>query len=109
MSSSTCRKIYGRCSVRICIPDVHNDNICPLVYTLEIEINLLDLNPKYPKNPQNLGQKIRKARMDKGLMIKELAFQLGVTEDTVINWEIRGIKPVGKNLAKAQEFLKNPC
>jgi transcriptional regulator with XRE-family HTH domain len=75
-----------------------------LVYTLEIEVNMLDFNPKYP---ENLGEKIRKVRMDKGLMIKELASQLGVTEDTVINWEIRGIKPVGRNIDKLQEFLKN--
>ena len=39
-------------------------------------------------------------------MIKEFASQLGVTEDTVIDWEIRGIKTVGRNLLKVQEFLK---
>ena len=70
---------------------------------------MLDLNPKYPKNPQNLGQKIRKTRMDKGLMIKELASQLGVTEDTVINWEARGRKPRGNNMEKVKEFLHSNC
>jgi len=45
--------------------------------------------------------------MDKGLLIRELASQLGVTEDTVINWEVRGIKPEGGNLNKVQDFLKN--
>jgi DNA-binding transcriptional regulator YiaG len=44
--------------------------------------------------------------MDKGLLIRELASQLGVTEDTVINWEIRGIKPEGRNFDKVREFLK---
>jgi len=43
--------------------------------------------------------------MDKGLMIKELASQIGVTEDTVINWEIRSIEPVGRNLEKLKEIL----
>jgi len=100
------RLFSGQYSIRRDIHDVHNDNICPLVYTLEIEINLLDFNPKYPKNPQNLGEKIRKARMDKGLMIKELASQLGVTEDTIINWEIRGIKPVGRNIEAIKRFLE---
>jgi len=66
---------------------------------------MLDFNPKYPKNPQNLGEKIRKARMDKGLMIKELASRLGVTEDAVINWEIRGIKPEGRNTERLKAFL----
>jgi DNA-binding transcriptional regulator YiaG len=76
-----------------------------LVYTLEITLNLNEFDPKYPQNPQTLGEKIRKVRMDKGLMIKELASQLGVTEDTVINWEIRDIKPEGRNLEKVKEFL----
>jgi len=81
----------------------------PLIYTLEIEINLLDLSPKYPKDPRNLGERIRRARMDKGLLQKELAAQIGVTEDTVINWEVRGIKPVGGNFNRVQDFLKNSC
>lgn len=67
---------------------------------------MLDFNPKYPKNPKNLGEEIRKARMDNGLLIRELAAQLGVTEDTVINWEVRGIKPMGKNLEMVREFIK---
>ena len=67
---------------------------------------MLDFNPKYPKNPQNLGEKIRKARMDKGLLIRELASQIGVTEDTVINWEIRNIKPEGRNLERVKEFIE---
>lgn len=93
-------------NIRRGIPDVHNDNFSPLVYTLEIEVNMLDFDPKYPKNPQSLGERIRKARMDKGLMIKELASQLGVTEDTVINWEIRDIKPVGRNFEAVKRFLE---
>jgi ribosome-binding protein aMBF1 (putative translation factor) len=78
-----------------------------LIYTLEVEVNLLDFNPKYPKNPQNLGQKIRKARMDKGLMIKELAEQIGVAEDAVINWEVREVKPARKNMAKIKAFFED--
>jgi DNA-binding transcriptional regulator YiaG len=44
--------------------------------------------------------------MDKGLMIKELASQIRVTEDTVINWEIRGRKPVGRNFEAIERFLE---
>lgn len=65
-----------------------------------------DFNHKYPKNPQTLGEKIRKARMDKGLMVKELAEIIGVTEDTVINWEIGNIKPKGRNLERVEDFIK---
>jgi len=45
--------------------------------------------------------------MDKGLLIRELAEQIGVTEDTVINWEVRGRKPVGRNMERVGEFLSN--
>ncbi len=43
--------------------------------------------------------------MDKGLLIRELASQLGVTEDTVINWEVRGIKPAEKSMERVKVFL----
>lgn len=43
--------------------------------------------------------------MDKGLLIRELTAQIGVSEDTVINWEGRGIKPEGGNFEKIKAFL----
>jgi DNA-binding transcriptional regulator YiaG len=43
--------------------------------------------------------------MDKGLMIKNLASQLGVSEDTVINWEIRDIKPREDNIERIKDFI----
>jgi DNA-binding transcriptional regulator YiaG len=44
--------------------------------------------------------------MDAGMQAKELAGLLGVTPDTVINWEIRGIKPKRKAVReKIQIFL----
>ena len=43
--------------------------------------------------------------MDKGLMIKGLAEKIGVTEDTVINWEIRDMKPHGKSMGRVMEFI----
>jgi DNA-binding transcriptional regulator YiaG len=58
----------------------------------------LDFDPSYPKNPKPFGDYIRIGRMDKGLLIRELADQLGVTEDTVVNWEERGKVPRIKNL-----------
>lgn len=44
--------------------------------------------------------------MDKGLMIKELAEQIGVTEDTVINWEIRNINPTHTHLNILKDYLQ---
>lgn len=69
-------------------------------------LNLNEFDPDYPKNPQTLGERIRKARMDKGLMIKELAEIIGVTEETVINWEIRGSKPRGESFERVREFIE---
>lgn len=43
--------------------------------------------------------------MDKGLEIKELAEIIGVTEDSVINWEIRGRKPQGRNMERLEGFV----
>jgi len=38
--------------------------------------------------------------MDAGLQIKQLAEQLGVSQDSVINWEIRGMRPARGNVEK---------
>jgi len=39
--------------------------------------------------------------MEKGLLIRELAAMLGVTKDTVINWEVRGMRPRSKSQVSA--------
>jgi len=44
--------------------------------------------------------------MDLGLQIKELAQFLAVTDDTVIYWELREVKPVRRNLKKLEKFFK---
>ena len=43
--------------------------------------------------------------MDRHLMIKELAPLIGVNEDTVINWELRGVQPTAGRLEKVREAL----
>lgn len=37
--------------------------------------------------PKTLGEFIRRRRIEKNLLAKELADLIGVTEDTVLNWE----------------------
>jgi hypothetical protein len=44
--------------------------------------------------------------MDKGLTLKEAAMLFGVSDTAVINWEIRCIMPVGRNMEKVREFLE---
>ena len=77
-----------------------------LLCTVDLTINLLELNPAYPKKPKTLGEQICKARMDKGLLIRDPAALVGVSPDTVINWEMRGVKPMGRSLRRLQEALE---
>ncbi len=50
------------------------------------------------KNSKTLGEYIRRWRMEQGLLIRQLADILGVTEDTVINWDIRGMVPAKRHM-----------
>ena len=76
-----------------------------LIYTLEVEINVLDFDPRYPKNPQTLGEKLRKARMDKDMTLKEAAVLFGVSDTAVLNWEIRGKLPEESRMEIVKEFI----
>ena len=44
--------------------------------------------------------------MDAGLRIRELAQILRVSEDTLINWEVRGITPTSRNLEKVRALVR---
>ena len=77
----------------------------PLTYTIEFEIDLVKLDPKYPKDPKTLGERIRKARMNKRMMVKELAERIGVVPETVINWEKRNLKPTRRHWEQLRAVL----
>ncbi len=62
-------------------------------------------DPTYPRNPATFGERLRKRRMDLGLEIKELARLIKVTSDTIINWELRNVKPTCKNLTMVRRLL----
>jgi ribosome-binding protein aMBF1 (putative translation factor) len=64
---------------------------------LEKSIPIGVFNQAYPEKPQTFGETLRKARIDAGLQIKELAQELGVDEMSVINWELKGMKPTKRN------------
>jgi transcriptional regulator with XRE-family HTH domain len=54
------------------------------------EIRLKALKPKplgYPEHPRSFGERLRRARLDRGLRVVDVARELGVNEWTVINWE----------------------
>jgi DNA-binding XRE family transcriptional regulator len=48
--------------------------------------------PGYPEFPITVGEHIRKKRMDLGLLQREVAEIIGVTESSVWNWE-HGTEP----------------
>jgi DNA-binding XRE family transcriptional regulator len=50
-------------------------------------MNPLDYDPTYPRNPATLAEHIRKYRKDRGLLIRELAEELGIAKFTLIKWE----------------------
>ena len=54
----------------------------------------------YPKKPHTFGEHLRKYRMDKGLLAKDVAKIIGVTENTVLNWEHNQTKRIGKKFTK---------
>ncbi len=44
--------------------------------------------------------------MDAELQIRDLALMIGVTEDTIINWELRGMMPlVTKHKERVNTFI----
>ncbi len=60
----------------------------------------------YPTEIKTLGDLIRKMRMEKGMTAKDLARQIGAYENSILNWEIRYIKPSRKYLKRILEFFE---
>jgi len=58
----------------------------------------------YPTNPVTIGDHIRKRRMDLGLLQREVAEIIGVTESSVWNWE-HGVEPEQHYNPKIIKFL----
>lgn len=58
---------------------------------------------------KSLGELIRKHRIDNGLFARELGNLVGVTEDTILNWEKNRTHPAHEQLLLLKEHLKiNP-
>lgn len=57
------------------------------------------------KEPQTLGEHIRKRRLEKGLLQTDLAVILKVSEDSISKWENNKTKPRISQLPKIIDFL----
>jgi len=63
--------------------------------------------PKYQffDEPQTLGDKIRKRRLELGLLQKDVAAIIGVCEETITLWEGNRAQPLVTTYPKIIEFL----
>ena len=68
------------------------------LYSFSRQISPFYFKSFYPEKRRTFGAMLRKARMDIRLTAKELSRMLGVTEDTIYNWEVRQVRPSGDNL-----------
>jgi transcriptional regulator with XRE-family HTH domain len=63
------------------------------------------LPPEYPKELRTIGDHLRKARLNRGLLQKEVAETLGVEVNTVVGWEIGRAQPKVSYLPRITAFL----
>ncbi len=68
----------------------------PLAITLRLSF--------YPSN--TLGERIRKWRLEQGLLQTDLAKLLGVAEMTIVNWEKGKTRPLKEKIRIIKDILK---
>lgn len=61
--------------------------------------------PTYPVQPSSIGDLIRKARMDAGLQIVQLAKAAGLHEMTIVNWRQGRAIPSADKLEAVKRVL----
>jgi transcriptional regulator with XRE-family HTH domain len=54
-----------------------------------------------------LGERIKKWRLEQGLIQKDLAKLIGVDEMTIVNWEKGRTKPIRQYLKRLEKILGN--
>ena len=59
----------------------------------------------YPKQLESLGDHIRARRLDLGLLQKDVAEIIGVTTDTITNWEKGRNRPMHWHYLRINKFL----
>ncbi|MEO7213277.1 helix-turn-helix transcriptional regulator [Mucilaginibacter sp.] len=62
--------------------------------------------PQYAATPCTLGEHIRKARIERGLLQREISALLKVSEDSVTGWENGRSEPQVKHYPRILEFLR---
>lgn len=72
-------------------------------HSFDTPLKLWFKTSRYPD--QILGQRIKKARLERELFQKELAKVMGVSKDTIKNWENETTKPVKMYRSKIKKYL----
>lgn len=64
----------------------------------------------YPAELRTIGDELRAKRLDRGLLQREVARQIGVTTCPIMYWETNRVAPALRFLPKITEFLGyDPC
>ena len=82
------------------------DSPCGSVYHLTIEIPKQIFIDGYPEKIETIGDLLRKTRMDRGLEVKQLQGILRADENSITNWELRGVYPKPIYLKRIIDFIK---
>ena len=59
----------------------------------------------YSETPQSLGEHLKKRRRELGLLQREAGERMGVSAETVANWESGNTEPVVAQYRRVVEFL----
>lgn len=104
-----CLNISARRRAGRCIPFPGGCNTrrgIPALPFSEREISIQRPKPEgYPKELKTIGDHIRKWRIDNWLVQRDVAKILGVCEDSVVGWEIRGISPAIRYIPAITQML----
>ena len=72
------------------------------------QVQLTALTPPpaaYPTDPTTLGDHLRARRMDRGLLQKDVAANLGTDTATIVNWELGKTRPALAFVPRILDFL----
>jgi transcriptional regulator with XRE-family HTH domain len=61
--------------------------------------------PGYPEAPKILGEHLRRARLDRGLLQRQLAVRIGCSQASLLNWETEKSEPEVRFLPAILAFL----
>ena len=63
------------------------------------------LTEEYPRNLRTLGDHVRKRRLHLGLLQREVAAKVGLSVDTIRNWEVGRNSPAQRQWPKIVRLL----